>query len=354
VLESALLRNWTMAATLLPLLTVAGVTRAQDTNLAGGGAGDYRNVAFWNEPGVQIEVSSHSFRNGAMKNPGSVCPLNRPLVPGGSVSNCWISSEYEHLPQWVWIHFPGPRRIDQVVLYAASMATNPVEFSGQCLPGGSGTFDTLFQVQGARFDTNTLSYPARFKPVVTDNFRLRIERNTASTTPQSWVAELARLEVYGVNATNNGEASEMANIGSLVPKLKSNLNSTKFVPDVTDKGQTVDISTPWYHLVLEKSHVRIEELSWDSLGQGELGVNFLDESGAGPVLDQVFQNPVPPGASALTRTGNVFRYAPVEVAPGAYEQVSIRANERGFDSLASHRGRIRAFSFVFPKEFAGP
>ena len=93
------------------------------TNFAAGG---YRNVAFWSEPGVQVEVSSHSFRNGAMKAEGNACPLNRPFIPGQPDSRCWISSEYEHLPQWVWIHFPNPRRIDKVVLYAVNMATSPI------------------------------------------------------------------------------------------------------------------------------------------------------------------------------------------------------------------------------------
>ena len=39
---------------------------------------------------------------------------------------------------------------------------------------------------------------------------------------------------------------------------------------------------------------------------------------------------MPLGTSILTRTGNLFHYAPVEVAPGAYEQVSIRTDEHGF------------------------
>ena len=91
-------------------------------------------------------------RSGGMTRDESVCPLNRPFVPSQSASSCWVSSEYEHLPQWVWIHFPSPRRIDKVVLYAASLATSPVEFSGQYLRDGGTTFDTLFHVQEARFD----------------------------------------------------------------------------------------------------------------------------------------------------------------------------------------------------------
>jgi hypothetical protein len=316
---------------LLFFLTVVGVGRAQVSNTHDQAANGYRNVAFWNEPGVQIAVSSHSFRNGGMIRDESACPLNRPFVTGAPDAHCWISSEYEHLPQWVWIHFSSPRRIDKVVLYAASMETSPVEFSGQYLSDGSDKFHTFFQVQDARFDPKTLSCTISFKPVVTDNFRLEIIRSTASVTPQSWVAELAQVEVYGVNATNSVEPSTVSASGNHAPGLKSHLDPTKFVPDVKDMGQTLDISTPWYRLVLDKSRPRIVDLSWDSLGHGELSVNFLQNSGACPVLDPVFQNSMPLGTSTLTCTGNVFHYSPVEVAAGAFEQVSIRANERGFD-----------------------
>jgi hypothetical protein len=321
------LLNWIMTATLLPFLAMADAVRAQQTMGTNIGPGNYRNVAFSSELGVQVEVSSHSFRNGAMKDQGSACPLNRPFISGSPDSRCWISSEYEHLPQWVWLHFPSLRRIDKVVIYASSLATSPVEFSGQYLPEGSDKFDTLFHVQRAQFDAQTLACTVAFKPVVASNFRLVIARSTASETPQSWVAELAQVEVYGVNATNGTETTPHA--ARRTPH--ASLQPTKFVPEVRDMGQKLEISTPWYRLVLEKSHPRIMELSWDSLGHGELGVNLLQESGASPVLEPIFKKSVPLGASTLTHAGNVFHYAPVEVAAGACEQVSIRADEHGFD-----------------------
>jgi len=343
------LRQWIMAATLLAFLTVSGVGRAQVANPTDTGASDYRNVAFWTEPGVQIEVSSHSFRSGGMVREGSACPLNRPFVSGVTNSLCWISSQYEHLPQWVWIHFPGPRRIDKVVLHAASLETSPVEFSGQYLPVGNDKFHTFFHEQDVRFDPQTLSYTIHFKPLVADNFRLYIKRSAPSVTPQSWVAELAQVEVYGTGVTNGAEPVAIAKTTD--HDLNSDLHPTKFVPEVRDMGETLDISTPWYRLVLDKSHPRIVYLSWDSLGQGELGVNFLQESGASPVLDPLFQNSMPLGTSPLTRNGNVFQYSPVEVATGAGEQVSIRANERGFDlglaAAADHKLILRGGLFRF-------
>jgi hypothetical protein len=299
-----------------------------------------------------------------MMKQNSVCPLNRPFDPGEPESHCWITSMYEHLPQWVWVHFPGPRQIDKVVLYAGSMDSCPADFSGQYLPDGSGKFETVFQVQDARFDPQTLSYTIHFKPVVTDNLRLLITRSAASETPQSWVAELAQMEVYGINATNAMTPSAAAPSDISAAGLDSGLQPTNFAPEVKDTGDTLDISTPWYRLVLDKSRPLILNLSWDSLGQGELGVNFLQGSGACPVLDPVFESPMPLGASTLTQTGNVFTYAPVEVAPGAYEQVSIRANERGFDlglaAVANHimlmRGGLFRFHFAAnqtPTTFVG-
>jgi len=325
------LRNWMVLVTFLALLTMARTVQAQVTNVTDFATSGYRNVAFWSEPDVQVEVSSYSFRNGVMKDQGSVCPLNRPFVPGQPDSRCWISSEYEHLPQWVWIHFPSPRRIDKVVLYAASLATSPVEFSGQSLPDASGTFDTFFHVKNAQFDPKTLSYTITIKPMVTSSFRQVIERSTASVTPQSRVAELAQVEVFGANANKEVETATVAASKIDATDLNSGLQPTKFVPEIRDMGQTLEIRTSWYRLVLDKSRPRIVSLAWDSLGKGELGVNLLQESGACPVLDPVFQDSMPLGASVLTRNGNVFHYAPVELATGACEQLSIRANERGFD-----------------------
>ena len=339
------------AATLLVFLTMAGIARAQVANPTNAGTGGYRNVAFWEEPGVRIAASSHSFRNGGMIHDDSVCPLNRPYVSGESGSNSWISSQYEHLPQWVWIHFPGPRRIDKVVLHATSLETSPVEFSGQCLPGGGNSFNTFFREEDARFDPQTLLCTIRFKPLVTDNFRLFIKRSTASVTPQSWVAELVQVEVYGDNATNEARIPSSITVSHSNADLDSRLESTKFAPEVRNMGQTLDISTPWYRLVLDKSHPRILHLSWDSLGKDELGVNFLQESGAYPVLTPIFKNQMPLGTSTLTRTGNVFHYSPIEVAPGIREQMSIRADERGFElglaAAADHTVMMRGGLFRF-------
>ena len=65
----------------------------------------------------------------------------------------------------------------------------------------------------------------------------------------------------------------------------------------------------------------------------ELGVDFLENNGAYANLDPVFDTSisnlvgrVPSHGVSLMQSGNVFHYTPVEIAPGAWEQVSIRSD----------------------------
>lgn len=333
----------------------AGTLDSAKTATSNYSANGYRNVASWREPGVQIVVSSHDFRGGGKHTQELPCPLNRGLPAPNEPSPCnWISNRFQHLPQWVWVHFPGPRRIDKVVLYATNMATSPLEFSGEYLPHKSSAFHTVFHVHQARFDARTLSYTVYFKPVVTTNLRLVIEQTTASTTPQSWIAELSQLEVYGVNAESSPQPPVVIASAPHVTPLAPGFHPTKFLPQVSDTGRTLDIRTQWYRLVLDKSHPQILFLSWDSLGLGDLSVNFLDRNGAHPVFDPVFKRATTQSASKLTSEGNVFYYAPIQIAPHVYEQIVIRTGQRGFelalaakaDCAVMMRGGLFRFHFA--------
>ena len=342
------------AAVALALIMPCQVGRSESTR-------GYRDVAFWQEPGVKVEYSSFLFRSKKAEEQ-IPCPVNRGTDAADALGPChWQSNVFQHLPQWVWVHFAGPRRIDKVVLHAASLATMPVEFSGQYRDRGA-TFHTVIHVQRAQIDPKSLTYILHFEPVVTDNFRLVIERTTATETPQSWWAELAQIEVFGTDAAA-GVAADLIG-ASKIDRVYAALAPTQFSPTVEDLGQTLAISTPWYRLVLDKRQPRIVSLALDSLGKGELGVNLLQASGAYLVLDQPFEGSMPLGEGALTRTGNVFRYAPVQAAPGAYEQVAIRADAKWFDlSLAvaaNHtvllRGGLFRFAFAAnqtPTTFVG-
>jgi len=318
--------------------------------------GSYRDVASAREPGVQVEVSSFQFRSKKAEEQ-IPCPVNHGADASDAVGPChWASNQFQHLPQWVWIHFPAMRRIDKVVLHAASMETSPVEFALEYQARDNTAFHTFCREQQPQFDPRTLSYTVRFAPVVTDNIRVVIERTRAHETPQSWIAELAQLEVFGSDVSADVATSPVSASASGSSTLQSGLSQTNFVPKmlipkIEESGQTIAISTPWYRLVLDKSSPRILSLALDSLGKGELGVNLLEGSGAYPVLDRPFQNPTPLGTSALTRTGNLIQYAPVELAPGVYEQVSIRFEAQGFDlalaAKANHPVMMRGGLFRF-------
>lgn len=291
----------------------------------------YRDVASWREPGVQIEYSSFLFRSNRAEDQVP-CPANHGLDTSNAIGACtWKSNEYQHLPQWVWVHFVGLRRIDKVVLHAASMETRPVQLVVQFLERRGAEFHTIVHIEHTDFDPHTLTCTIHFAPVITDNLRLVIERTAATATPQSWFAELKELQVYGTNALGSEAAASVGASASHVIPPHSSLAPTQFVPSVEDLGQALAVSTPWYRIVLDKSFPHILSLALDSLGKGELGVNLLQEGGAYPVLDGPFQKARPLGAGALKRNGSVFRYAPVEVAPGVYEQVAIRVGAQGFD-----------------------
>ena len=142
-----------------------------------------RDVASWREPGTQVEYSSFIFRSKKAEEQ-IPCPVNHGTDAADALGPChWESNQLQHLPQWVWLHFAGRRRIDHVVLHAANATTTPVEFSGQYLQDGV-EFHTFFHVQDAHFDPETHTYTVHFAPVVTDNFRLVIERTQAKVTPQ--------------------------------------------------------------------------------------------------------------------------------------------------------------------------
>ena len=169
------------AAIVVALMVVCPSGRSQSPS-------DYRDVALAREPGTQVEYSSFLFRS---KKPEEqiACPVNQGADAKDALGPChWRSNEFQHLPQWVWVHFAGPRRIDKVVLHAASAASMPVEFSAQYREHDA-AFHTILHVQDAQFDPQTLTYTIHFAPVVTDNFRLVIERTSAKVTPQSWWAE---------------------------------------------------------------------------------------------------------------------------------------------------------------------
>jgi hypothetical protein len=312
-----------------------------------------RDLASAQEPGTQIEYSSFNFRS-KKADEQIPCPVNRGPAPSDALGPCHFQSNIlQHLPQWIWVHFAAPRRIDTVVLQGVAPATMPAEFSLQ-YRGPDEAFHTFAHEEPASADPQFLTYTIHVKPVVTDNVRLVIERTRSTQTPQSWWAELAQLHILGTDVPPAEAAAFAAKPAPEKLLHFPRLTPTAFTPTVEDHAHELTISTPWYRLVLDKRQPRIVSLSLDSLGKGDLSLNLLQPTGAYAVLDQPFHSPSALAPATLTRDGNVFRYASVNLSPEASEQLEIRADEKGFDlSLAAAantttllRGGVFRFDFA--------
>ena len=293
----------------------------------------WRNVAFYREPGVRVETSTS--RSASMSSKDSTGRLNdgKKFRPGGDPSVlCWTSDPYHHLPCWIWIGFSGYRRISRVVVYAGEMNLQPVEFSGQVSDDAGATFGELFHVNNVRFDPYTLSYTVDFEPVDCDNFRLLILRSAAPETPQSYWAQLSEVEVYGDNAPaiKNSDLPPPTAAGLAMPDSALHADASS-VAHIHDNGQMLDIRTQWYRIQLDKNRPHIAFLAWDSLGEGNLDVNFLRGNGGAPRLQQVLRSVDAPGSARLQRVGNVFAYTPISVVPGVTLRLAFKAGTRDFD-----------------------
>ncbi len=315
----------------------------------------WRNVAFWREPGVKIETSMSLSEVLGSKTSSQRLNDGETFKPGADPGSlCWTSDPYHHLPCWVWFGFSGPRRISRVVLYAGEMNLQPVEFFGQVSNDAGATFKELFRINNARFDPAKLSYSVDFEPVDTDNFRLLITRSAAPETPQSHQSQLSEVEIYGDNAPVVKKSDTPVRAAEIAVPASALHAEAAFSPRVKDSGGTLDISTPWYRIQLDKARPRIVYLAWDSLGQGNLGVNFLRGVGGFPQINRVLHAAEKLPVARLVRTDNVFEYAPVAVAPGVAVRVALKMGERDFDlelttatqQRTAMRGGIFRFDFA--------
>ena len=296
---------------------------------AAGPSSGRRNVALWSE-GSRVAVSSIAWR-GFPINERGLSVLNdgrKPASPGGPGA-AWNSLEVDDLPQWAWVRFPGMRKVEQVVIHAASNDRQPIDLVGEYTEDGGATFKTLFVIKDATFNKD-LSLKAGFPPVVTDNVRIRIDR--AAVPPKSGfaTAQLSEIEVYGDDVSGVGCLTLVGDRpGTIVPSdLKP---EGDFKPSIKESKTQVEFSTPWYQIVLDRSRPRMARLSLDALGQGQFTINLLRHSGAMALVSPMFDPPPFPQDGALTLDGNVARYPALTVAPGVKLQVALRLREKGFD-----------------------
>ncbi|MEI6645481.1 MAG: discoidin domain-containing protein [bacterium] len=334
--------KWTMSASLeskAQLSFESGEPVAMSEKPAPG----KRNVALWSE-GAKIETSS--FRWGGMMTDrtGRHC-----INDGQKTAPAWSSLAQQNLPQWVWVKFAGPRTIDRVVLYAGK---NTRDFTGEYSPDGGATFKPLFQRKDEKPGPQ-LSYTLDFKPVVTDNVRIRITRVEKSETSGFDVAQVAEVEVYGEGAGSVVDTPPAKPSGKTTASImKPDLG---FVPEIKEDATQWVLSTPWYRLNLDKARPRLTYLSLDATGQGAFLCNVLKNAGAFLIAEPMFAPVQAAGDGQSVRDGNVVTYPFVTVAPGVFVQVAFRFKEKSIElelSTAAKRALpLRAGLFRFDLDF---
>ena len=278
-----------------------------------------RNVALWSE-GSRVALSSYLWGSYPINERG----LN--MLNDGRRDGVWTSLEVDQLPQWAWVRFSGQRKIDEVVVHAASIARRPLELVGEYTKDGGVTFKSLFRVT----DPKDLSIRAQFPPVVTDNVLVRIDRVAVPEQSGFAQAQLTEIEVFGEDAAGEGSLALVAGDPQedLVSRLEADEN---FKPTMQTDDAVTTVATPWYRIALDQRRPRIAQLQLDSLGKGEFKINLLRRSGATALLVPLFDRPAFLPDGFLKLEGNVARYPAVTVAPGVRLQMTLCFHERSFD-----------------------
>ena len=227
----------------------------------------------------------------------------------------WISQLDRPHPHWAWISFPGPKRINRVVLRCSSLENHPTDFRGQFSADGGVTVKDIFAAKDHKPDPQTLTMEFRFEPVVTDNFRLLIERSTTALSPK--YTQLSEIEVYGEDAAAAPPAKLETSAAILPVRMLEPAADNEV--RIEEREGEIEFRTPWQRLVFARNRAQITALGWDSAGAGRLDINLLekgDAAGIQPRIEAAYGplRPLPP--CPLRRDGNVVRYGPLETAPG--------------------------------------
>ncbi len=104
-------------------------------------------------------------------------------------TNRWHSSVETPHPHWVEVRLPKPQQISTVTIRFADPSGYPVEFTGMVETNRS--LQPIFHVTN---NDNPSAYSARFKPVVTDRFRLVIAESSSTRFPNA--AQISEIEIY--------------------------------------------------------------------------------------------------------------------------------------------------------------
>jgi len=290
------------------------------------------NVALWSE-GSKVAVSSIKWRDYPINKHG-LSALN-----DGKRDGAWNSLEVDSLPQWAWVRFPGLRKINEVVVYAGSVARRPLELVGEYTTDGGATFTTLFTWSKPQLESADRSIHVQFPAVETDNVRIRVNKAAIPEESCFNLAQLSEIEVYGEEVAGNGSLVPEGEVagGAVVSELKADPG---FKPQIRYNDETVTVSTPWYQVVLDRKHPQVNQLQLDSLGKGEFKINLLRRSGGAALVAPLFDRPAFLPDGKLEMDGNVARYSTVTAAPGVKLGMALRFHEKSFElELATDSAR---------------
>lgn len=315
----------TAAILLSSALWAAGPARAGDAPV---------NVALASHGAVVVADSV--YKNGEDKEFLAAHAIDGQWIGPGDYpgKNRWSSGQLPH-PHWAWIRFRQPARIARVVLHRAHDVDYPVDFVGECSPDGGATFRTLFEVKNSKMDAATFTVERSFDPVVTDNFRLRIDRSSMQEQP-NW-AQLSEVEVFGQFVDAPRKTASPAPVCPLPPAVLKPMESPGL--EIKPGKEEIEFRSPWLRLVLARNRPRITAMSWDSLGKGNVAVNLLgpEETGGGQLMagTPVFASPASARPAPAECEGNVVRYR-MEFAGGARGRWEIRVEERSLRMAVSY------------------
>ncbi len=158
-------------------------------------------------PGTKTAVRSTSKDNLALASLGATATSDSELdrekgctpqvIDGliGGEDNRWHSSIATPHPHWVQVKLPKPARLGRAIIHFADPRGLPVSFRGLVLPEGGRDWKEVFRVAD-NHDPGV--WRGHFEPVVTDTFRLVIEK---SVNPVSLnAAQISEIELFAPEA----------------------------------------------------------------------------------------------------------------------------------------------------------
>jgi len=230
-------------------------------------------------------------------------------------------------PHWLWIRFCRPARISRVTVHRAHDIDYPVDFVGECSFDDGATFKTLFEVKNNKMDAATFVVERSFDPVVTDNFRLRIDRSSMQDYP-NW-AQLSEVEVFGNFVEAPAKAKPAPGARHLPDPVLTPTPSLGL--EIQERESQIEFRSQWLRLAVARNRPQVTFLAWDSVGAGKLQANLLRSGDDGGMQltsgTPVFSPPARARPAPVQREGNVVRYA-VEFPDGAAARWEIRVEAK--------------------------